>query len=160
MKKALFAAFVCLLLSVIPLQVKDGTLNVFYGLIVLIFIVGITLIASFKGRVILNKEFKEELRCKVHDARNKYLLIFLLCSAMYVVYLLLPNSWQLLKWEPIENVSIHFTWSLSVLLYHIYSMIALVSNYLEIQRLYEDIVDRIANELLHKKDNKCDYESR
>ena len=150
MKRIIIAALVCLFLSIIPLQVKDGTLTIFYGLIVFFFFVGISLVLSFKGRAILNKDYKVEIRCKVHDARNNYLLIFLLCSAMYVVYLLLPDSWQLLNWKPVENVSIHFTWSLSVLFFHIYSMIALVSNYIEIQRLYEDIVDRIVNELYHK----------
>ena len=150
MKRIIIAASVCLLLSIIPLQVKDATLTIFYGLIGVIFSVGMSLIISFNGSAILNKDFKDEIRSNVHEIRNNFLFIFLLCSALYVVYSLLPERWQLLKWNPSDNISIHFTWSLSVLLYHIYSMIALISNYIEIQRLYEDIEDRIAKELKQK----------
>lgn len=152
MKRIIIAVFVCLLLSVIPLQVKDTTLTIFYGLIGVIFSVGMSLIISFNGSAILNKEFKEEIRGNVHEIRNNFLFIFLLCSALYVVYSVLPDSRHLLKWKPTENISVHFTWSLSVLLYHIYSMIALISNYIEIQKLYEDIEDRIAKESKQKKD--------
>lgn len=152
MKRLIIAVIVCLLLSIIPLQVKDTTLTIFYGLIGVIFSVGMSLIISFNGSAILNKEFKEEIRGNVHEIRNNFLFIFLICSALYVVYSVLPNSWQLLKWKPTESISIHFTWSLSVFLYHIYSMIALISNYIEIQKLYEDIEDRIAKELNQNKD--------
>ena len=151
MIRLIIAVFVCLLLSIIPIQVKDATLTIFYGLVGVIFSVGMSLIISFNGSAILNKEFKDEIRSNVHEIRDNFLIIFLLCSALYVVYSLLPDNWQLLKWKPSEDISIHFTWSLSILLYHIYSMIALISNYIEIQKLYEDIEDRIAKELNRKK---------
>ena len=146
MKQALIAAVVCLVLSIVPIVVKDGTLTIFYALVGVIFSVGMSLIISFNGSAIENAELRAEIRTNVHDIRNNFLTVFLVCSALYCVYSLLSENLQVIKIKPYEGISIHFTWSFSVLLFHIYSMIALISNYIDIQKLYEGIEDRIIRE--------------
>lgn len=151
MKQALIAVVVCVILSIVPIEVKDGTLNIFYALVGVIFSVGMSLIISFNGSAIENAELRAEIRTNVHDIRNNFLAIFLISSALYCAYSLLSDNLHVIKTKPCEGISIHFTWSLSVLMFHIYSMVALISNYIDIQRLYENIEDRIIRERLERK---------
>lgn len=130
MKKALIASLVCLLLSIIPLVVKGETLTIFYALVGVIFSVGMSLIISFNGSTIENSDLRSEIRSNVHDIRNNFLIVFLISSALYCLFSLLPTELQVIKIKLTEGISIHFTWSLSVLLFHIYSMVALISNYI------------------------------
>lgn len=159
MKQALIAAVVCLLLSIVPIEVKDGTLTIFYALVGVIFSVGMSLIISFHGSAIENAELRTEIRTNVHDIRNNFLTVFLISSALYCAYSLLSDDLQIIKINPYEGISIQFTWSLSVLLFHIYSMIALISNYIDIQKLYENIEDRIIRERQDKakQATRCPY---
>lgn len=146
MKRALIAAAICILLCIVPIEVKDSTLTIFYALVGVIFSVGMSLIISFNGSAIGNAGLRSEIRSSVHDIRNNFLTVFLISSALYCAYSLLSDDWQVKDISLNESITIHLTWSFSVLLFHIYSMIALISNYVEIQKLYEDIEDKIIDE--------------
>lgn len=59
MKRIIIAALVCVVLSLIPLQPTEITLNILYGLIGVLFSVAMSLIIAFDGSKIKNSELKK-----------------------------------------------------------------------------------------------------
>lgn len=151
MKKILIASVVCVLLSLIPLNVSDSTLTIIYGIIGVLFSVGMSLIISFNGSNIRNAELKKEIRDNMHNVRRNFLSVFLFSSFFFVIYSVMPKDLKQIEWYKTEGIVLKSDWSFSVISYHLYSIVALISNYLDIQKLYEDIEDRIDYE--NKKKN-------
>ena len=146
MKKTIIAAFVCLLFALAPIHPSETTLNILYGIIGVLFSVGMSLIIAFNGSNIVNSELKKELRDNMHKVRNNFLFIFFICSLFYVGFSLLKKEWKQIDIFKNENIHIYCTWAMSVLSILVYSIIALINNYIQIQQLYEDIEDRIHQE--------------
>lgn len=151
MKQTIAAAVICLLMSLIPIQPTDTTLNILYGIIGVLFSVGMSLIIAFNGSNIVNPELKAQLRDNMHNVRNNFLFVFLVCSMFYIGFSLLKTEWQKIDVVKTEDLHIYCTWATSVLTMLIYSIIALISNYVQIQQFYEDIEDKIHEEQLSKK---------
>lgn len=107
MKRIIIAALVCVVLSLIPLQPTEITLNILYGLIGVLFSVAMSLIIAFDGSKIKNSELKKGIRDSIHDTRNNFLIIFAACSIFFVVYSLLPDSMQQVTW--MEKTHLNFT---------------------------------------------------
>ena len=146
MKRIIIAALVCVVLSLIPLQPTEITLNILYGLIGVLFSVAMSLIIAFDGSKIKNSELKKGIRDSIHDTRNNFLIIFAACSIFFVVYSLLPNSLQQVTWLEKDSFKLYSTWSVSVLCFLLYTIIVLIYNYIDLQQLYEDIEDELAKD--------------
>ena len=146
MKRVIIAALVCVVLSLIPLQPTEITLNILYGLIGVIFSVAMSLIIAFDGSKIKNSELKKGIRDSIHDTRNNFLIIFAACSIFFVVYSLLPDSMQQVTWMEKDSFKLYSTWSVSVLCFLLYTIIVLIYNYIDLQQLYEDIEDKLTEE--------------
>ena len=146
MKRIIIAALVCVVLSLIPLQPKEITLNILYGLIGVLFSVAMSLIIAFDGSKIKNSELKKGIRDSIHDTRNNFLIIFAACSIFFVVYSLLPDSMQQVTWMEKDSFKLYSTWSVSVLCFLLYTIIVLIYNYIDLQQLYEDIEDELAKD--------------
>lgn len=146
MKRIIIAALVCVVLSLIPLQPTEITLNILYGLIGVLFSVAMSLIIAFDGSKIKNSELKKGIRDSIHDTRNNFLIIFAACSIFFVVYSLLPDSMQQVTWMEKDSFKLYSTWSVSVLCFLLYTIIVLIYNYIDIQQLYEDIEDELAKD--------------
>ena len=146
MKRIIIAALVCVVLSLIPLQPTEITLNILYGLIGVLFSVAMSLIIAFDGSKIKNSELKKGIRDSIHDTRNNFLIIFAACSIFFVVYSLLPDSMQQVTWMEKDSFKIYSTWSVSVLCFLLYTIIFLIYNYIDLQQLYEDIEDELAKD--------------
>ena len=157
MKKLFFAGIVSLFLSLLPLSVPENTLTIIYGIIGVLFSVGMSLVISFNGSNIGNAELKKDIREEMHSIRSNFLFVFVLSSLVYVSYTLMPQSIQQIEWYRFENIVIKSNWSISVIFYHLYSIVAIISNYLDIQRLYEDIEDKMESEMKKNKpqNNGC-----
>lgn len=151
MKKLLFVGILSLFLSLLPLSAPENTLTIIYGIIGVLFSVGMSLVISFNGSNIGNAELKKNIREEMHSIRSNFLFVFVLSSLVYVSYTLMPESIQQIEWCRYENIVIKSNWSISVIFYHLYSIVAIISNYLDIQRLYEDIEDTMESE---RKKNK------
>lgn len=151
MKQAIAAAVICLLMSLIPIQPTDTTLNILYGIIGVLFSVGMSLIIAFNGSNIVNSELKAQLRDNMHKVRNNFLFVFFICSVFYIGFSLLKPEWQKVDIVKNDDMYIYCSWPVSVLLMLIYSIIALISNYVHIQQFYEDIEDKIHDEQSSKK---------
>ena len=146
MKRIISAALVCVVLSLIPLQPTEITLNILYGLIGVLFSVAMSLIIAFDGSKIKNSELKKGIRDSIHDTRNNFLIIFAACSIFFVVYSLLPDSMQQVTWMEKDSFKLYSTWSVSVLCFLLYTIIVLIYNYIDLQQLYEDIEDELAKD--------------
>ncbi len=146
MKRIIIAALVCVVLSLIPLQPTEITLNILYGLIGVLFSVAMSLIIAFDGSKIKNSELKKGIRDSIHDTRNNFLIIFAACSIFFVVYSLLPDSMQQVTWMEKDSFKLYSTWSVSVLCFLLYTIIVLIYNYIDLQQLYEDIEDELAKD--------------
>ena len=146
MKRIIIAALVCVVLSLIPLQPTEITLNILYGLIGVLFSVAMSLIIAFDGSKIKNSELKKGIRDYIHDTRNNFLIIFAACSIFFVVYSLLPDSMQQVTWMEKDSFKLYSTWSVSVLCFLLYTIIVLIYNYIDLQQLYEDIEDELAKD--------------
>ena len=150
MKRIIIAAIVSIVLSLIPLQPTEITLNILYGLIGVLFSVAMSLIIAFDGTKIKNSALKGSIRSSIHETRNNFLVIFAASSMFFVVYSLLPDCIQQIVWLEIGSCKFYSTWSVSVLVFLLYSIIALIYNYIDLQQLYEDIEDKLTEENNHK----------
>lgn len=146
MKRTIIAAIACMVLSLIPLQPTEITLNILYGLIGVLFSVAMSLIIAFDGSKIRNSNLKKSIRDSIHDTRNNFLVIFAASSIFFVVYSLLPNSLQHVIWLKIGAFELSSTWSVSILFFLLYTIIVLIYNYIDLQQLYEDIEDKLIEE--------------
>lgn len=146
MKQTIAAAVICIFIALVPIQPTDITLNILYGIIGVLFSVGMSLIIAFNGSNIVNPNLKTQLRDNMHNVRKNFLFVFFMCSLFYIGFSVLKPDWQ--KVEIINNEVMHIycTWAMSVLSMQIYSIIALTSNYIQIQQFYEDIEDKICEE--------------
>lgn len=151
MKQTIAAAVICLLMSLVPVQPTDTTLNILYGIIGVLFSVGMSLIIAFNGSNIVNPDLKAQLRDNMHNVRNNFLCVFFICSVFYIGFSLLKIEWQKVDVVSNEDMHIYCNWAMSVLSMLIYSIIALISNYVQIQQFYEDIEDKIHDEQVSKK---------
>lgn len=149
MKPTIIAAFLCVFLSCVPIKIPKDALNVLYGIVGVLFSVGMSLIIAFTAKDIVNSELKKILRKSMHQVRNNFLWIFFISTLFYVVFSIIGENSQFsihfFKTESYE-LTVTFSVSVAVLGILIYSTIALVSNYMDIQGFYEDIEDRIQNE--------------
>lgn len=149
MKPTIIAAFLCVFLSCVPIKIPKDALNVLYGIVGVLFSVGMSLIIAFTAKDIVNSELKKILRKSMHQIRNNFLWIFFISTLFYVVFSIVGENSQFsihfFKTESYE-LTVTFSVSVAVLGILIYSTIALVSNYMDIQGFYEDIEDRIQNE--------------
>lgn len=146
MKKTIIAAIICMLVALVPMQPTEMTLNILYGVIGVLFSVGMSLIIAFNSSNIVNPDLKVQLRENMHKVRNNFLFIFFFCSLYYIGFSLLKDEWKQIDIVKNENMHFYCTWAMSVLSFLVYSVIALISNYIQIQQLYEDIEDKIHQE--------------
>ena len=146
MKRTIIAAIICIVLSLIPLQPTEITLNILYGLVGVLFSVAMSLIITFDGSKIRNSDLKKSIRNSIHDTRNNFLVIFAASSIFFVVYSLLPKSIQHVIWLEIGTFKLSSTWSVSILFFLLYTIMVLIYNYIDLQQLYEDIEDKLIEE--------------
>lgn len=149
MKASMIAALLCVVLSCIPLEVPKDALSVLYGIVGILFSVGMSLIIAFTAKDIVNIELKKNLRKSMHQVRDNFLWVFFISTSFYVVFSIIGENWKytihLFKIESYE-LTLTFYASVAVLGILLYSTIALVSNYIDIQRFYEEIEDKIQKE--------------
>lgn len=154
MIKVLIALLTCAVLSLTPVEINDGTLAVFYSLAGVLFSVGMSLVISFNSSRITSEVKRNSIRVRMHEIRNNLIFVVLLATAVYVLYSLFDDKDILsVVWFNSEYLTLESNWSFPVLLFLIYCCVVFVSNFLDIQELYEDIDDKIQREELRKKQN-------
>jgi len=108
------------------------------------FSVGIGLIVTFNPSGVKNKDYLRELRSNIQNIRNSFLLHFCLLSVYFIINQYVADKKHDLHIKtPIE---ITFSFSIFFCLLMIYSSIYFVVNFLEIQKLNNDIFDKLNKE--------------
>ena len=83
----------------------------------------------------------------MHGIRNNLIFVILLATAVYVVYSLFDDKSSLsVLWYDSDSFKLESNWSFPLLMFLIYCSVVFISNFLDIQDLYEDIDDKIQRE--------------
>jgi len=153
MKKIFFAILVSIILSVVPITVPKPVLITLYGVVGIFFSVGMSLVISFNAGNIQNTDYRNEIRGGMHQIRQNFILIFTICSILYTAYFVLGDKQEAITTsiQITKTYTCELCWSLSLLAFLAYSVFAILSNYIDIQSLYEDIEDRIIQENKRQK---------
>lgn len=147
MTKVLVALLVCAVFSLMPLKINDSTLTVFYSLAGVLFSVGMSLVISFNSSRIRSEVKRNTIRERMHGIRNNLIFVILLATAVYVVYSLFDDKSSLsVLWYDSDSFKLESNWSFPLLMFLIYCSVVFISNFLDIQDLYEDIDDKIQRE--------------
>lgn len=152
MNKVFVALCFCVIMSLVPLEINNGTLTVFYSLAGVLFSVGMSLVISFNSSRITSLRKRTEIRKRVHSVRNTLISVILMATIVFVAYSIVDKKEYLnISWYNVGSFEIKSSWSFSVLLFLMYCCVVFVSNYIDIQDLYEDIDDKIQREDIKKK---------
>lgn len=110
----------------------------------IMFSIGLGLIVTFNPSGVKNRDYIIALRANIANVRNAFLTHFGLSTIYYVLNQYLSKP----KYEIHAHiyVNISFSWSIFLCLLMLFSAIYFVINFIEIQKLNNDIFDRINSE--------------
>ena len=120
-------------------------LNTCFTVSSIVFSVGLILIVTFNITGIKNRDYIKKIRDAIHNMRNKFISYF----SMVVIIYLLGNYINIndIKIISISGFDIMFDLSTFFCMMIILSVAYFIINSLEIQKLNEDIFDRVNREL-------------
>lgn len=110
----------------------------------IMFSIGLGLIVTFNPSGVKNRDYIIALRTNIANVRNAFLTHFGLSTVYYVLNQYLSKP----KYEIHAHiyVNISFSWSIFLCLLMLFSAVYFVINFIEIQKLNNDIFDRINSE--------------
>lgn len=111
----------------------------------IMFAVGMGLIVTFNPNGVKNKNFVLELRNNIKGVRNSFLWHITLLTIYYILNQYVTGDRYELSFD-CRVVNVSFSFSIFLCLMMIYSSIFFVVNFLEIQKLNNDIFDVINEE--------------
>lgn len=146
MRKIFFIFISCavgLFTGVKNLAFGEVIISELYKVSCIIFSIGLGYIISFSYTGIKNMDFIRNVRRVVNRVRDDFITIFTICSIFYVTSLYITNAMLLDM-----NLSCVIKNSTSILLF--ISILFYIFNYLHIQKLKEDITDKLIREEYEK----------
>lgn len=110
----------------------------------IMFSIGLGLIVSFNLNGVKNKNYIKGLRSNINFVRDNFMIYFSLATACYI----LDQYFNSVSFIIIDEPSIKITFCLSIFfcLSILYSACYFIINFLEIQKLNNDIFDKINEE--------------
>ena len=152
MNKFFCALLVCAVFSIAHKEINNNTLMVFYSFTGVLFSVGMSLVISFNSSKITSEIKKNNIRRRMHRIRNTLITVIIVATIVFVAYSMVDDKSRLtILWYDFGYFKLESNWSFSVLLFLIYCCVVFVSNYLDIQKLYEEIDDKIQQEERKRK---------
>jgi uncharacterized membrane protein len=149
MKRILVSTFLLLIVATFCSSVwairPDGFFSsTIYTVSGIMFSIGLGLIVTFNPSGVKNKAYIVALRANIADVRNAFLTHFGLSTVYYVLnqYLSAPEY----EIHTHFIIKLSFNWSIFLCLLMLYSAVYFVINFIEIQKLNNDIFDRINSE--------------
>lgn len=143
MKQILLFLMISFVFSFIPITISNETLNILFGLLGVLFSVGMSLIIVFNLRQVLNKKIRKKLREEIHLVRSNYFILFFLSTIVFTIQTLLKNDISVVN---ICNLTIEISLRFGVLFSLLYSIFELSRNFISIHNLYEELEDKIDEE--------------
>lgn len=149
MKRIVASTFLLLVIATISSSVwairPDGFFSsTIYTVSGIMFSIGLGLIVTFNPAGVKNKDYIRALRANIIDVRNAFLTHFGLSTVYYVLNQYLSDPKYEIHTHFVFNIS--FSWSIFLCLLMLYSAIYFVINFIEIQKLNNDIFDKINSE--------------
>jgi hypothetical protein len=146
MKNAVRIIGLIVLFLIISLAVSispdDFFISTLFNVSGVMFSVGLGLIVTFNANGVKNKTYIKQIRRDVARVRNSFIKYFAISSVFYLMekYLRDNNLSSLII--PIKGFQIHLNCSLFICLFMLYSMAYYIINFLNIQKLNNDIFDK------------------
>ncbi len=146
MKRLAVSAFLLLIVATLCSSIwairPDGFFSsTIYTVSGIMFSIGLGLIVTFNPNGVKNREYLKALRTNITGIRNEFLTHFGLSTCYYILNQYLSKP----KYEIHAHfkVDISFSWSIYLCLLMIYSAVYFVINFIEIQKLNNDIFDKV-----------------
>lgn len=118
-----------------PFCVSDSINNTLYTVAGVIFSVGMSLTISPKTDKVTNSEWRKKIRKSYLSIRNSFLVLFIISTILFII----AETWQ------IKNIPSFF--KNLCLLFLLISICYYIYNFVRLQRLGEDIEDKVLKEL-------------
>jgi hypothetical protein len=106
------------------------------------FSVGLGLIVTFNISGIKNKQHIKQLRTNIDTVRNSFLKYFLVSTVCYILDYYLRQKELNITAVNIKNFQSELNWSVLFCILMLYSIVYYIINFIEIQRLNNDIFDK------------------
>lgn len=124
------------------IQLDDFFINTIYTVSGIMFSVGLGLIVTFNIGGVKNKKYIAQLRGSIDKVRNSFLRYFLISTVCYILDYYLRKKTINITVLNIKSFEIELNWSILFCLLILYSIIYYIINFIEIQRLNNDIFDK------------------
>lgn len=130
---------------VCSLHPDDFFVNTIFTVSGIMFSVGLGLIVTFNISGVKNKKHIQQLRANINSVRNSFITYFLITTISYIVDKYLRDAKLISTHMQIKNFQIELNWSVFFCLLMMYSIAYYIINFIEIQKLNNDIFDKINN---------------
>ncbi len=149
MKKLTISLLIICLITILVSSISMVTPDQFFTSTIftvsgIMFSIGFGLIVSFNLNGVKNKNYIKELRENINFVRNNFMTYFLLATTCYI----LDQYFNSVSFTIIDKLNIKITFCLSIFfcLFILYSVCYFITNFIEIQKLNNDIFDKINTE--------------
>lgn len=127
--------------SILNIELKENMISTLYNVSGIMFSIGLGLIVTFNISDVRNNEYIKQIRMNIINIRNIFIYYFIISTFIYVSYtyikiLELKYKWFILKFDP----------SIFACISLFFSIVYFTINFLSIQKLNDEIFDRILEE--------------
>lgn len=133
-----------ILSSVLNISVPINVLSTFYTVAGIMFSIGLGVIAGFDLRDIKDRESLSDIRNNIDKTRNFFILIFAIATFGFLVHPYLNGKCFFLLDN--QYISLQFNCAVFILLIVLFSIFYFILNFLELQTLRNQIIDKILEE--------------
>jgi len=106
------------------------------------FSIGLGLIANFNMNGVKNKSYIASIRSNVQNVRNVFMLLFFLSSCSFLASLLIDKPISVV----VREHEVFLDLALLSIIIIVYSTVYFIDNFLAIQKLNDEIFDRLLEE--------------
>jgi hypothetical protein len=120
----------------------DFFVNTIFTVSGIMFSVGLGLIVTFSIGGVKNKKFIKQLRGNINRVRNSFLIYFLVSTVCFAADYYLRQKGLNITTINIKGTHYELNWSVLFCLIMLYSILYFIINFIEIQKLNNDIFDK------------------
>jgi hypothetical protein len=106
------------------------------------FSVGLGLIVTFNISGVKNKKHIKQLRINMNNVRNSFITYFFITTGSYILDKYLRDAKIISTFIHMRSFKIELNWSIFFCLLMLYSIVYYIINFIEIQKLNNDIFDK------------------
>lgn len=125
----------------LDMPLKEGLISTLYNVSGIMFSIGLGLIVSFNLSGVRNRKYIKEIRKNIVNIRNIFIYYFIISTFIYITYSYIGVMEFKYKW-----LYIKIDTSIFACMFLLFSIMYFTINFLSIQKLNDEIFDRIAEE--------------